>query len=51
MPKEDVDISLTEVEQMWYAAVPVPDAPSVHCISVADQRYIIVGETRVQTFL
>lgn len=51
MPKEDVDISLTEVEQMWYAAVPVPDTPSVHCISVADQRYIIVGETRVKTFL
>lgn len=25
---------------MWYAAVPVPDTPSVHCITVADQRYV-----------
>lgn len=45
IPKEEVDSSLTEVEQLWYSAVPVPDTHSVHCVTVTDQRYIIVRET------
>ncbi|KAG8312195.1 hypothetical protein J6590_028428 [Homalodisca vitripennis] len=44
--REDVHNSFTEVEEMWYSAVPVPDTHSVHyCATVTDQRYIIVGET------
>ncbi|KAG8320231.1 hypothetical protein J6590_073051 [Homalodisca vitripennis] len=44
--KEDVHNSFAEVEEMWYSAVLVPDTHSVHyCATVADQRYIIVGET------
>lgn len=50
IPKEDVDKLLTEVQQMWYSAVPVPDTHSVHCVSVADQRYLIVGETSTDLF-